>query len=58
VNALQDHVSYGNVDNDTILHQYDINGINRGTGVGVIWIFIIFFRIMFCYRLVSVFNGS
>lgn len=44
--------------NAEIKEFYGIQGVNRGTGVGVLWLFIIFFRLVFYHRLVTAFNGS
>lgn len=54
---------FGNVQNDTmsnndVLIHYAINGINRGLGIGILWGFVLFFRLVFYYRLTTAFNGS
>jgi len=51
-------ISYGTTTNEDIMTQYSVDGVNKGTGVGVLWLFIIAFRYFFYYRLVTAFNGS
>lgn len=67
VNSIQGYVSFSELDaagntvfvtNHDVLDQYSLVGINKGTGVGVMWLFTIFFRLVFWYRLVTRFNGS
>lgn len=41
-----------------VLHTYGMQNVNKGTGVGVLWLFTIFFRLVFYYRLITAFNGS
>lgn len=47
-----------NLSNQDVLKLFDMDGINYGRGVGVLWLFIIFFRLVFWYRLTTAFNGS
>lgn len=58
VNAFKDHVSNDEMTNNEILHYYSVDGVNRGLGIGVLWGWIIVFRFIFYYRLVSAFSGS
>jgi len=67
VNSMQGYVSFSEQDaagntvfvtNHDVLDQYSLVGVNKGTGVGVMWLFTIFFRLVFWYRLVTCFNGS
>jgi len=67
VNSMQGYVSFSEQDaagntvfvtNHDVLDQYSLVGVNKGTGVGVMWLFTIFFRLVFWYRLVTRFNGS
>jgi ATP-binding cassette subfamily G (WHITE) protein 2 len=51
-------VSTDTMTNQEVLVYFGIDGVNKGTGVGVLWLFIIFFRLVFYYRLVTAFNGS
>ena len=44
--------------NAAVLEYFGVDGVDKGTGVGVLWLFIIFFRLVFYYRLVTAFNGS
>jgi len=46
------------LDNEAVLKLFSVHGINYGRGVGVLWLFIIFFRVVFWYRLKTAFNGS
>jgi len=67
VNSFEGYVTYDVMDasgktihmnNHDVLDQYSLVGVNKGTGVGVLWLFSIFFRLVFWYRLVTRFNGS
>jgi hypothetical protein len=64
---MQGYVSFSELDaagntvfvtNHDVLDQYSLVGVNKGTGVGVMWLFTIFFRLVFWHRLVTRFNGS
>jgi len=46
------------LDNEAVLKMFDKNGINYARGVGILWLFIIAFRVVFWYRLKTAFNGS
>lgn len=58
VNATKDIIVTPEYTNEEVLELYSVEGVNKGTGVGVLWLFIIFFRLVFYYRLLTVFNGS
>jgi len=49
---------YTILDNNALLKLYSVDNISYGRGVGVLWLFIIFFRTVFWYRLSTAFNGS
>lgn len=56
-NALQtvDNVVYTN---DQLLRIYGVEQATLGHGMAILWGFIIFFRLVFYYRLLTAFNGS
>lgn len=59
VNAFKfGDVTGDGLSNNGVLVRYSVDGINRGLGIGILWAFVLFFRIVFYYRLVSAFNGS
>ena len=58
VNAFKGYVETDEFTNAQILENLSENGVNRGTGIGVLWLFIVFFRVVFYYRLVTRFSGS
>lgn len=58
VNAFENTVTTSTANNAEILDRYSINDTNRWTGVGVLIGWIIFYRLIFYYRLVTAFNGS
>lgn len=58
VNAFKHYVTSDTQTNEEILQLYSIDGVDRGTGVGVLWLFTIVFRCVFYYRLVTRFSGS
>jgi hypothetical protein len=58
VNAFKDQVSTPTLSNAQVLHRYSVNGVNVGLGIGVLWGWILFFRLIFYYRLQSAFSGS
>ena len=51
-------ISTSTMTHDEVLDYYDMKGINPGRGVGILWLFIVAFRVIFCLRLVTAFNGS
>jgi ABC-type multidrug transport system permease subunit len=57
VNCFAD-ISTPTMTNEEVLKYYGMDGTDRGTGIGVLWLFIIFFRLVFYYRLVTYFDGS
>ena len=57
INGFTD-VTSANMDNEDILKYFSVDGVNRGDGVAILWGFIIFFRILFWWRLTTAFNGS
>lgn len=58
VNAFKHYVHSDSLTNEEILHMYSVDGVDRGTGIGVLWLFTIAFRCVFYYRLVTRFSGS
>lgn len=58
VNAFTDHASTDTLTNDQILEFYSVDGTPRGQGVGILWAWLFFFRIIFYYRLITAFSGS
>ena len=44
--------------NEQVLEYLSVNGEKKGTGVIILFAFVIFFRIVFYHRLVTAFNGS
>lgn len=58
VNAFKDRVTTDEFTNAQILHRYSVNGVNVGLGIGVLWGWLIVFRLVFYYRLITAFNGS
>ncbi len=57
VNILKDHMTLEHLSNDDILKSYAVNGVNKWTGLGVLWCWIVFFRVLIYYRLVQAFGG-
>lgn len=37
VNAFKDHAAINGMPNSEIPHAYNIHGVNRGLGIGVLW---------------------
>ena len=58
VNAFYHLVSNVNHTNAQVLAEFGITNDNRWTGVGVLLGWVIFYRAIFYYRLVTAFNGS
>ena len=58
VNAFKNLVSTDDMTNQQILESYSVEGINRGQGIGILWAWIIFYRLLFYFRLVTAFTGS
>ncbi len=60
VNAFKDaaHTDDTGLSNAQVLHLYSVNGVNVGMGVGILWGWIFFFRIIMYYRLITAFTGS
>eukprot|EP01031_Cornospumella_fuschlensis_P040015 gene40015-48752_t len=59
VNILKYHFSIPDVmSNADVLEYCSVNGQNRGLGVGVLWAWVLVFRLIFYGRLVTAFNGS
>jgi ABC-type multidrug transport system permease subunit len=58
VNAFQYVVETDDATNSQIMSNLSVDGINRGTGVGVLWIFVLAFRFVFYNRLITNFSGS
>lgn len=57
VNTFEDTVT-ATLTNQQVREFFGVDGINKGQGVGVLWLFIVFFRLVFYYKLVTAFNGS
>jgi ATP-binding cassette subfamily G (WHITE) protein 2 len=62
-NAFKDYAYYddaimGQATNQDVLSQYGESRTDKTTGVAVLIAFIVFFRLVFYYRLVTAFNGS
>ena len=59
VNAFKfGEVTNPGMSNNDVLIRYSVNGVNRGLGIGILWAFVLLFRCIFYYRLLSAFNGS
>mmetsp|Transcript_9178 Transcript_9178/g.8199 ORF Transcript_9178/g.8199 Transcript_9178/m.8199 type:complete len:606 (+) Transcript_9178:83-1900(+) len=58
VNAFYQTVTTPDLTNGEVLARYGVVGDNKWTGFGILLGWIIFFRFIFYYRLVSAFNGS
>lgn len=56
--AYYDDSVFGQTTNQDVLSQYGESQTDKSTGVAVLIAFIVFFRIIFYYRLVTAFNGS
>lgn len=46
------------MDNQAVLEYYGAEGVNRWTGIGLLWLFIVVLRSGFHYRLTTAFSGS
>lgn len=60
-NAFKGYAYYDDfttVTNQDVLSQYGESNTDKNTGVAVLIAFIVFFRLVFYYRLVTAFNGS
>jgi hypothetical protein len=57
VNAFTD-VNTETLTNKQVMSEYSVAGVNKFTGIGVLILFVIFFRVVFYYRLVTAFNGQ
>lgn len=63
VNGLKDHAIFEaslapNNTNEDVLKYYSVDGVNMGLGIGILWGWIIFYRLIFYYRLVTAFSGA
>lgn len=62
INAFRDHGTFtlGNVyySNNDVLRYYSVHSANRGMGVGILWAWLLVFRLVFYYRLTTAFTGS
>jgi len=46
------------MDHDQVLDYFSVKGIDRGRGIWCLWLFILGFRLIFCYRLRTAFSGQ
>jgi ATP-binding cassette subfamily G (WHITE) protein 2 len=57
VNVFE-HTHVDGLSNSDLRDSYGVDGVNKGRGVGVLFLFVIFFRWVFYYRLITAYNGS
>jgi ABC-type multidrug transport system ATPase subunit len=58
VNGFKDHAHTETMSNAEVLHYYSVNGVNVGLGIGVLWGWVFFFRMIIYYRLITAFTGT
>lgn len=58
VNSIKDHGSTASMSNEQLLEYYSVQDMDRGMGIGILWAWVLFFRIIFHYRLITAFSGA
>jgi ABC-type multidrug transport system ATPase subunit/ABC-type multidrug transport system permease subunit len=58
INSIKDHGHTIDMTNTQLLKYYSVDGMNVGMGVGILWAWIVFYRLIFHYRLVTAFSGA